>query len=804
MLELTQKNLLVTPKTQKFLDKFPNTLFTYIPDYSDKLPVIHSEVLDLTRQEAGYGIFFTINGFTGGTRTNESLTNVNAFFADIDFPDKLNRTPEAIHEYKQEMLMELYEEGVTPTFIVETKNGLHVYWVLKSPIFLNTLNEQQQNELRIRFRDIEEGILRRFDGDPGAKDLARVLRVPETLHQKDKDHPFTCKLVHSAPTNTFTFVEIQEAFLKQPAPIGWAVAMGENAISKEVKEGIEKEYPKLERPSYKKLFSKEEGSIPEGMRNKALLIAAYAAKEAGWKIEKVFEHFKVFHGLSLREIRKTIRSAYDHQYDFGYNNEVMAEIATQEERSILSKTTSKILADDTKEERLKSNYSQKERYLMYEYVIAERLPNLLYKQRGDFYNYRDGVYLPIQLEEVRSLFLSEMLKDGLTNFRTVSRVNDKIACFKSLQGRTFTREQENPDINILNFKNGLLNIETYELREHTPSYLSTSQIPISYDRQARSPLWFKFIADITSGDVEQALLLQQIAGYCLTNDTRYAKAFILFGSGANGKSLFTRMVAKLIGREYVSSLNLTTITKQFGLTGLIGKKLNIIDEISGNYFESNIIKNIISGETMAAEVKFRPEPLEFDPIVKLIFSVNELPKINDTTPGIYRRFIIVPFSRNFLANPDLDLEYKLSTELPGILNWAVEGLKSLRAQGKFSEAQKNLEALNMFKIENSPFLEFLTNTYEPTDEREHTMYPVLLSDLYSQYRTYCVESGYKPKSIANFGREISHTVLPGWSIERARLRNINYVYGIRRLKLNSGMPSYELPTMIQTSTTDGF
>ena len=125
------------------------------------------------------------------------------------------------------------------------------------------------------------------------------------------------------------------------------------------------------------------------------------------------------------------------------------------------------------------------------------------------------------------------------------------------------------------------------------------------------------------GDETQKRLLQQIAGYILTTDTAYAKAFIFHGHGSNGKSMLARVFAKIVGDKNTSAVNLTTLNKQFGLAGIIGKRLNIIDEISGNYFESNIIKGIISGERISADIKYRPEPIEFIPIVKLVFSVNE-------------------------------------------------------------------------------------------------------------------------------------------------------------------------------------
>lgn len=786
---LANINLQLDKKQNKFLSFFKNTLFCYIHDSSDNSPIIHSELLQLERQNQGYGIFFTVNGFTEGRRTNETLTNINGFFADIDYPDKVNRTEAGVKEYKQDLLMEMMEDELPiPTYVVETKNGFHVYWLLESPLFLNELNPNQVEEVKLQYRQIEEAILARFDGDPGAKDAARVLRVPGSMHQKDPSNPFEVKIVHAAPDEcVYTFDEIREAFLKKIAPVGWALVVGENAINDEVKEGIEKEYPKLSRDSYKKLFNKE--PIPEGMRNKALLVAAHAAKEAGWSFEQTCSHFTDYQGLKLREVRKTIKSAFDHNYDFGYNNEVMQAVVTQDERVKLSEVTSKVLSKHTKEDRAATNNQQKEKYAMYEYVIADRFPTLKFKERGDFYEYQMGVYRSLQVEEVRSMIFREMLKDGLTNYRTVSKANDKIATFKSLDGRTFKEEDENPNPNILNFKNGLLDIENYQLLQHTPNYLSTSQIPVIYNHEARCPRWLQFIQEVTCDDPDQAKLLQQIAGYALTTDTNFAKAFIFFGSGANGKSMFSRMLGKIVGRDAVSTLNLSTITRQFGVTGLIGKKVNFIDEISGNYFESNVIKGIISGERMAAEVKYRPEPLEFQPTVKLIFSVNELPKINDTTPGLYRRFLIVPFDRSFEAKPDLHLEEKLTAELPGILNWAVEGLKILRFDGRFNETERNFELMRSFKSDNSPVVEFVNLYYEPSADATARHYGLAVSELYTQYRGYCLDHGYKPKAMANFSRELQHNRVDGYSLKIQVEGGRKIVYGMKKI---SGLGSVKM------------
>lgn len=780
----------IDAKAQKFIKLFPRTIYTYIPDNNENLPVIHSEILDLSRIKEGYGVFFTINGFAEGKRDSAHLVSLNALFCDIDYPDKINRDPDKIRVYKNDLVQELCNDDFLPTAIVETKNGLHVYWCFPQPIMLADYNEAQRATLLSNYRRVEEAILERFDGDPAAKDTSRVLRVPGTWHQKDPNDVFQIKMHFFAEENTYTFDNLASKFLKAPAQgttiDGWALAQVDTAIDEETKKEIEKQYPRLDRPSYRALLNKT-AVIQEGMRNRALLVVAAACCLAGWSIEKTYAQFDTFYGLSLREIRKTIKSAYHHPYDFGTKNEVMTMLMQEDERAKLSQVSSSVVAKKFKAERDQSKEAQKKMYEMYELVIAERYPYLRYKINGDFYLYESGFYSSLTTESVRSLVLREMAKDELVNYRKVSCVNDKIACFKSLSERTFRQEDENANPNILNLENGLLDISTFEITPHTPDYLSTVRVPVKWDPTARAPQWFGFINDITDGDIEQGKLLQQIAGYCLTNDVSFQKAFIFLGyQGGNGKGIFTRILSKLVGNQNVSNLNLTTLTRDFGLAGLIGKRLNIIDEISGNYFESNIIKNIISGQPLSIPIKYEPYPYDFTPIAKHIFTINELPKINDTSQALYRRFIIIPFLRTFQGKPDTQLEQKLTLELPGILNWAIEGLKSLRLENKFNETMKNHEALRKFKAENSPVVEFLIENYEGVSKEETMRYVVRYRDIYKMYKEYCLDNGYRAKALSNFSRELENLNYDGWKLIKSRDRDGIFFYGLRPLKNFSG------------------
>lgn len=745
-------------KMQEFLQLFPNRVYTAIPEGGRiEGEVLHSKFLDLELNNKGYGLFFSVNGFADETRRQDHLININAVYCDIDYTKK---DKSGIEEFKSDIIKELSADfEVIPTAIVTTKNGLHVYWLLNEPIMMIDFpNEEERSKWLQRWRNVEEKVISRYNADPQAKDTTRVLRVPETLHQKDPQNPYRCELVFFNQENLYTLEQLEKGFEVIAQPNAWAVANSDKELTKEVKEKISLHYPKLSRPSYKRLLDLTQ-PLGEGSRNKSLLVIASACREDGWPKEKTLQYFSEFHGLPLREIQRTINSAYAHEYDFGFNNEILKPLVTTEERAKLSEVTSQIMSKESKDYLSKERNKSKERFYYFEKEIAELYPYLKYKLGSNtFYNYdtEKGLYVSYDEETINSLFLQEMDNAGLKEFRKISCVKDKIACFKSLANRSFSSKQENHNKNIINVKNGLFDISSYILSAHTPEYISTNQIPIEYRSDATCDRWLQFLHQVSGGDTEQVKLLRQICGYCLTSDVEYQKAFILTGGGGNGKGTFTRLLTHIVGEDNTSTVKLDTLNRQFGLSAIIGKKLNIIDEVSENYLESDIIKQLISGERMSAEIKYQKAPVEFTPIAKIVLSCNNLPKINDNTLGLFRRLIIIPFNRHF-ENPDTKLESKLIEELPGILNDSIEALKELRAAGKFNETAVNIGMLNDFKAENSPILEFIRSRYSPILETEVLNREKFKQDagqMYQAYNDYCMKFGYKKKNFANFIKEL--------------------------------------------------
>lgn len=391
----------------------------------------------------------------------------------------------------------------------------------------------------------------------------------------------------------------------------------------------------------------------------------------------------------------------------------------------------------------------------------------------DIYEYHNGVYVRCTRAEIENIIANEMLKAGLKDMRKRTRIQDIFGNVRSRlgteSGKSFLSIDEIKNGHVINMKNGLYNINTKKFSKHTPEFISTVQIPIEYDAKATAPRWMQFIDEVSKDRNDIAMLLQQIMGYCLTRRVDQQKAFILHGEGRNGKSRFTAILGLLVGHENMRALSLTALQSDVMIDSLDGKTLNITEEKSENYIESDRLKSLITGEMQTGNPKHR-DPKTFQPFCKFIFAFNGLPRFNDNSRGLYRRFIFVPFDAKFEGvNDDKHLSEKLIAELPGIFNWAIEGLASLEADGHFHETADTQASMEDFKIDGSSVSQFISECFVPGDVSDTE---ISIKTLYKEYQNYCNDSGLKPKSKIVFSRDVAQFPLQGWNIvcERKSVR----------------------------------
>ncbi len=367
---------------------------------------------------------------------------------------------------------------------------------------------------------------------------------------------------------------------------------------------------------------------------------------------------------------------------------------------------------------------------------------------GSFYGYGNG-YWP-RLDELVDIRRTILLTHG--EDATAKKTGNLLTLLKDYCA---AKEQDiAPNLNLICLSNGTLDVENATLLEFSPSHHLTCKTDIDWDVNAKCERWLKFLNEIFENDpdkVEKIAFLKTWIGYCLVPDTSQHKFVWMVGGGGNGKSVLLSLLTKLVGRSNVSHAHIERLDDKFVRAELQGKLLNISSEMSASAtLADGYLKAIVTGDETEAERKYQPS-FSFKPFVRLIAATNQLPRLLDITDGFFRRAIVLSFNRQFLGDDcDPDLENKLIAELPGIFAWAVEGLKELRASGKFAIPPSSLVALAQYKEESDPVGMFATECL--TKSEAGGLQP---AEIYSGYREWCFKSGFSPMNKVRFGKRLS-------------------------------------------------
>jgi putative DNA primase/helicase len=240
---------------------------------------------------------------------------------------------------------------------------------------------------------------------------------------------------------------------------------------------------------------------------------------------------------------------------------------------------------------------------------------------------------------------------------------------------------------LFNVQNGTIDLRTGKMKPHDKNDLITKLAPVEFDPDATAPLWDKFLREVMQEDDELIDFLQRAVGYSLTGDTREQCLFFCYGQGSNGKSTFLETLRALFG-EYARQSDFSTFLSSRGegprndLARMHGARLVTASEADTERgFDARIIKLLTGDDTIVAR-KLYEELTEFRPQHKMFLAANHKPIVKEQTEGFWRRIRLIPFMAVFTKERrDKRLAKKLIKELPGILNWALEGCMMWRKEG---------------------------------------------------------------------------------------------------------------------------
>ena len=346
------------------------------------------------------------------------------------------------------------------------------------------------------------------------------------------------------------------------------------------------------------------------------------------------------------------------------------------------------------------------------------------------YFYEDGYYKPRGKNKIRQL-VNYYLDDQSSEFykrEIIGYIRDS---------KHIERSDLEPDINLLNLKNGIYNLKTGELSEHSSKYYFINQIPINYNSDAKCPKTKNFFKDVLyESHID---VMQEIFGFSLYRDYFLHVAFLFVGGGRNGKGVTVNLLRHLVGKNNYSTKSIHDIGEnRFATYELYGRLVNIGAEVSDRELKStSMFKNLTGNEPAAAEMKHGAS-FSFMNYAKLVFNANRIPYSHDHSLAFKERWIIIPFPNTFPrggANTDPEVEKKVTTEaeLEGLLLWAIEGLKRLLKRYDFS-----YEVKDQYKEMINPERSFILNRLEI----QYGQF-LPLDELYSSYSNWCHKKQYQ-------------------------------------------------------------
>lgn len=302
------------------------------------------------------------------------------------------------------------------------------------------------------------------------------------------------------------------------------------------------------------------------------------------------------------------------------------------------------------------------------------------------------------------------------------------------------------------FENGIYDIITETLSPFSPEYIVTNRIHAEYIEDAYDPVVDKALIDFANGNKNVKSLLEEMVGYIMYRRSELRKAFILVGDKQNGKSTFLQMVNAFVGLENTVALDLAELGDRFKTAQLSGKLLCAGDDIEDNFINNvAIFKKLVTGNPVNAERKGQ-DPFDFANYATLIFSANNVPRINDKTGAVMSRLILVPFMAHFEPGEegfDLEIIDKLTTSSARsyLARVAIEGLKRVLKRRSFTSDKIVEDTLDDYVTNNNSVLLFLRED-EPKIEHE------AVQEVFLQYQLFCGANSIKPMSKINFGKQI--------------------------------------------------
>lgn len=341
--------------------------------------------------------------------------------------------------------------------------------------------------------------------------------------------------------------------------------------------------------------------------------------------------------------------------------------------------------------------------------------------------------------------------------------------------------------------NGVYDLAAGQLLPHSPRRFNLIALPYAYDPEATCPLWLQFLdqvlpnVDGTPPEQQGQQFLREWFGYNLSGRTDLQKMASLVGPPRCGKGTVNRVLKALLGEDNVAAPTLRSMGGPFGEEGFIGKTLAVLGDVRWNTqaaAEAIDIFLAITGEDPHDVQRKNRTAWHGTLGLRFMTMSNDAPRFTDASGALAIRMIQLVFEQSFVGREDPDLTAKLLAELPGIFNWAVEGLRTLTERGRFVEPATGADVSEQVRRNASPEYAFVDDmcTLDPDGQAP-------LDAVYTEFTRWCAREGRQyvtPKE--NFGANLRSATHGKVRVSRPGKRGEHRQYVVQGLRLGHDEP----------------
>jgi len=366
------------------------------------------------------------------------------------------------------------------------------------------------------------------------------------------------------------------------------------------------------------------------------------------------------------------------------------------------------------------------------------------------YAYENGYYNHNGKDIIKGL-----VHKYLGDLATIKAKDEVIAAISDTSSGV-DRSAVEPPRNLVNFKNGIVDIKTGKLVKHTPEFKFLQLIPHDYIPNAKCPSFLKFLSEISQKD--QIPIIQEMFGYAMYRGYPVSAIFLLFGTGRNGKSVLLKVLRAMLGQKNICSRKLHEITEDvFAKADLYGRLVNVCGEMEGQTMkQTGNLKELTGEDYVTAQRKYHGS-FQFQNYAKLIFSTNVVPKSVDMTFGLMDRFRVLRFTKIFnSSNPKTDanlFDNTLNTEeeLEGIIIWALKGLNRLLVNSSISGNVSLGDIGKEYDHAVNYIWEWLEDNLASSNDSTDYL---TVEDIYKKFTRWCLKFDEPTTSITEFGSKL--------------------------------------------------